>query len=320
MNNLVRLLIERRSKERSWWSSTKVRIIVFFSIALISGCGRAPVCDGRKAEELMAETIYSMTKWQFWDGVGDSTETMNDVPESPQNTEWSKIKEQVTDLYFPHVAMRLDARWLKNRIPEGVDERFKILNVSTYLMLDNWAALRKAVRIRMTDHEHVPDQVKDQVLYKNVCRANVWIEPVGLPEQAETSVRVTYSVNPPPRSTRTHAAGPFYVAVAFLSASESPLKVELTNQDKIMLMAMGVRRRPCREHSINGDDVMRGVSVSPFFAADDLIPSCSDTKLELDIVQQSAKTILTRRALRAFRQYYEKTAKPSNKPYFHPGD
>ena len=244
--------------------------------ASLSGCDRVPDCDGREAERLMQATIFSEVRAAF---RSDGNPPIEDLPfPEPESVPMTSRQMQINEAYLPRFSIRSDVQWLKYRIAAQVAQRHRIHPFPLYLMLDNSAILRKGVRIRLSDHEALPDRREGERVFTKVCRAKLWIEPALEDGQEGVPVTLTYSLNAPPTASKLHGANPFYVAVNFFEASEPPLPFELSREEKAMLL--GARR-----------------------------------DLKAEPAPQDVDTLVVRRTLRALRRYYEQTPVPRNVPY-----
>ena len=187
----------------------------------------------------MASTVYTVVKnalREYDDSRGGSQEPI--APAVPL----SSRHEAMIDMYHPHLAVAHDKKWLVPRLAAQKPEKYKAVDLPVYLMLQDYQALRSAVKVRLTDHEHLPDRTEDQKTYVKVCRAKLEIQPAAESTRKLQPVTLIYSVNPPPRGSRSHSASPFYVAINFFEASEPPLPFSLSDSEKVALMAMGATR------------------------------------------------------------------------------
>src|SRR5574343_1365273 len=144
----------------------------------------------------------------------------------------------MVDLYHPHIAMAHDRAWLLPRLEALAPENLRHGDLGVYLMLHDYQVLRKALKIALTEHEHLPDLTEGTRTYKHVCRARLSIAPSNDPKAASEPITLIYSANAPPRSRRY----PLYIAVNLFEASEPPLSFALSGSERVMLMALGATR------------------------------------------------------------------------------
>lgn len=235
-------------------------------MALLSGCDRVPDCDSKEAHELIQRTVYMLVK----NALREEGTSGYDQEQKPLEFQISNRHQAMIDMYQPHIAIAFDKKWLRPRLEAEVPDTFKGENFAVYLMLKDYKAIRDAVSVNITQHEILPDRVEGERTYRKVCRAKLTITPTVHSSRAFESVHLTYSVNPPPRSSRTSAASPFYVAVNFFEATAPPLPFSLSDSEKVALMAMGA---------------VKDIQAVPR--------------------PQNPETIVTKVALRAFRAYLE---------------
>ena len=261
-----------------WSSRMNPKTRIFLSLLLLvhlAACDRVPDCDDRGAEKLMARTVYRLTAYALCD-TGSLLGYNSPIPTGlfPAAMEMSPRHAAITDMYFPSRMIALDRNWLRPRIAAQMLERYRALNCLSSLIPDDFEAIRRAVGVRLVDHERLPDRMENGRTYTKVCRAKLIIEPAVQSDKVAEAITLTYSLNPSPlQNFRFHTnAGPFYVPVNFFEATEPPLLFPLSDNEKMALMTMGAAR----------DIQAKPESPSP------------DLRIQ-------------RRALRAFREYFEHT-------------
>ncbi|MFT3719605.1 hypothetical protein [Pseudorhodoferax sp.] len=210
-------------------------VCLLLTLALLSGCDRVPDYDSKEAQDLMRTTVYTLVK----NALRETGTSDDGQAQKPLALQISDRHQAMIDMYHPHVAIAVDGKWLRSRLETGAPDLFKGENFTAYLMLKNYGVIREAVSVSLAQHEPLPDRVEDKRTYKKVCRAKLTIAPNGQSSKKFESINLTYSVNPPPRSGRTSAASPFYVAVNFFEATEPPLPFSLSESEKVALMALG---------------------------------------------------------------------------------
>jgi hypothetical protein len=184
----------------------------------------------------MASTVYALVINKLREGGESLSSARGPVPDA---VEMSPRHEAITNMYFPYFAVANDAKWLRPRLEVRTPERYKNVDlpIAFMLELDDFAAIRSAVKVRLTDHEQLPDRTEDQ--RTKVCRAKLIIEPVAKSTEPVEPITLIYSLNPTPRGSRLSSASPLYVPINFFEASESPLPFQLSDREKVELMAMG---------------------------------------------------------------------------------
>lgn len=241
----------------------------------LTACSGVPDCDGSEAQKLMTETVFALAKSDFSD-VGSMPDSRS--VELKPSLEIDDRHSALNDRYFPSLAMEYDLMWLAPRILQLVPDDQKEYGRSLLLGLHDYEILRRAIQVRLTDFEELPDRNEDGRIYKKVCRAKLWITPKLDHPPQPTPVTVIYSLNPPPRASKLHGANHFYVAVNFFDAEEPALPFEPSSGEKLTLMMFGATK---------------GM---------DAVPK-----------KQSPEMIIERRALRATRLYYQAYFDQDNK-------
>ena len=242
-------------------------LLLSFVAACVAACDREPECDSERAEELMADTVYTLMKNALRHS-GESTVDARDPTLAAVGT--SSRHEAITDMYFPHLAIAQDRKWLQPRISARIPETLKHVELPVYLMMRDFEAIRRAVKVRLASYERVPKRTQDGRTYSKVCRATVFIEPTINSIRESDAITLTFSLNPTPRSNRESSASPIYAAINFFDATEAPLSFPLSDDEKIALMTMGATK-----------------------------------DIQAQPKPQEPTLRLTKRALRAFRRYFE---------------
>lgn len=208
---------------------------LLLTLALLSGCDRTPDCDSKSAQELIRITVYTLVK----NALREKRTTDDDSEQKPLAWQMHHRQQALIDMYHPQAAIANDAKWLRSRLKAGAPDLFKGESFATYLMLNNYKVIREAVSVNLAEYEPLPDRVKGERTYKNVCRAKLTIIPNNQSSKKFESIQLTYSVNSPPRGSRTSSASPLYVPVNLFEVTEPPLPFSLSDSEKLALMALG---------------------------------------------------------------------------------
>ena len=184
----------------------------------------------------MTTTVYTLAINSLAQGGKRSSDSQDS---SFASVQISPRDQAVMDVYHPYAAVAQDRKWLMPRLAAGKPERYKAVSFPVYLMLNDFKVIRSAVKVRLADHEHLPDRTEDQRSYTKVCRAKLRIEPASAPNDGVETITLIYSINPSPRNSRSHSASPFYIAVNFFETSDPPLPFQLSDREKVFLMMFG---------------------------------------------------------------------------------
>jgi hypothetical protein len=210
------------------------RMLAIFLTVGLAACDRVPNCDGPRAEDLVEKTVYLLASRAFDEDRQASIKSRD--RHHGDAVEFSDRDEAITDFYFPYFATLNDRRWLRPRLEAQVPENYRAAGVSIFLMRSNFKAIRKAVKVRLIDHVHLPDRTENSVLYTKVCRATLLIQPTIESAKPTTPITLTYSANAAPRHSGLH------IDVNFFEATVPPLSFPLSDKEKLMLFALGVRK------------------------------------------------------------------------------
>ena len=205
---------------------------------LLAGCDRVPDCDSNSTRELMEKTVYRLVKSSL-------AETRPSGVIATQNgsvVEVSARHQAMMDMYHPYVAIAVDKKWLRLRLEAEAPEALKGDNFRLYLMLKNFKVVRDAVNVKLSNFVQLPDRVEGARTYRKVCRATLTITPTAQSLRTFEPIELTYSANPKPTSSRTSAANPIYIPINFFEATEPPLPFELSDSEKVVLIAMGATK------------------------------------------------------------------------------
>jgi hypothetical protein len=145
--------------------------------------------------------------------------------------------QAMIDAYQPFLAVDHDVMWLLPRLYARMPEGWQEIGLGTYLRKSNFRELRSEIRVRLTDHERLPDRTEGGINYTKVCRAKLWIESTSDSVPKVAPITLVYSANSPPRTSV-----PIHIGINFFEASEAPLPFSLTEMEKIQLMMFGATR------------------------------------------------------------------------------
>lgn len=145
--------------------------------------------------------------------------------------------QAMMDAYHPFLAVDHDVMWLLPRLYAQMPEGFREIGLGTYLRKGNFRELRSEIKVRLTDHEHLPDRTEGGRTYTKVCRAKLWIESTSKSAPKVEPITLIYSANSRPRTSV-----PIHIGINFFDSSEAPLPFALTEMEKIELMMLGATR------------------------------------------------------------------------------
>ncbi|KQV54057.1 MULTISPECIES: hypothetical protein [unclassified Duganella] len=140
-------------------------------------------------------------------------------------------QQAMVDAYQPFLAVDHDVMWLLPRFYAQMPEGWQNLGVAFYLRMNDFKALRSEIKVRLTDHEKLPDRSEGEISYTKVCRAKLWIESTSKSGQKPEPITLIYSANSRPRTSV-----PIHIGINFFEASEAPLPFSLTEMEKLELM------------------------------------------------------------------------------------
>jgi hypothetical protein len=152
------------------------------------------------------------------------------IPVSPRH-------QAMLDAYHPVLSINNDVSWLLPRLYAKIPEGYQQYGLDFHLSRKSFQALRTEVKVRLTDHERLPDRTEGGITYTKVCRAKLWIEPASKPAPKVEPITLVYSANSRPRSFV-----PMHIGINFFEASEAPLPFSLTEMEKVELMMFGATR------------------------------------------------------------------------------
>lgn len=185
----------------------------------------------------MAEIVYKTVKNTFRDDGASKSD--KGAPIRPA-VQMSPRHEAMADVYHPHLMVAHDTQWLRSRLKDQAPEMYRDERLDIYLVLGNYEVIRRAISVRLSNYEHLPDITEDQRTYRKVCRAKLTIQPnIEAAKKAEP-ITLIYSLNAEPRSRRT----PLYIPINFFEATEPPLPFSLSDSERTALKMMGFRGEP----------------------------------------------------------------------------
>lgn len=219
---------------------SRVIATVLPCLFFLSGCSGVPDCDSSRAEDLMESHVYTLVANAFdktsrpalqkASGSEAKKEFPDAIPIPPRH-------QAILDAYHPFLSVDHDTMWLSPRLSAQMPERFQVIGLGSYLKMEKYKALRSALKVSLTDHEHLPDRTEGGRTYTKVCRARLWIEPTSKSAQKVEPITLIYSANSPPRTSV-----PIHIGINFFESSEAPLPFALTEMEKIELMMFGATR------------------------------------------------------------------------------
>jgi hypothetical protein len=203
----------------------------------LTACSRVPDCDDDNAKETVTSIIFTLINNQF---SYDETLTLQKITQEPY------IEEKVDDRsaailkkYSPQALMLHQLVDIAHIIAVQAPEELKDYDLHLYLAMHDMRVLREALSIQMNNMKTLPERVEDGKTYKKVCSATVIINTHDKSLYQASPLTVIYAVNPLPTSSKLHGRNTLYIPVHFFDVSEPPLAFELSNREKVEMMAYG---------------------------------------------------------------------------------
>lgn len=216
-------------------------VILLAALTQLAGCNRAPDCDSTEAQNLVRTTVYSVIK--------NATREDGDPPahvvarrKLPPDVSISERHQAMMDVYQPQVPAAYFRERFRVKIAQRVPHRYKELEVPLILAIDDFAMLRQVIDVRLSDITVLPNNEAMAYGDKQICRAKLNITPRHPPTRPRRALNITYGINPPPRSSRSHSASPLYIAISPFEVKPAALGFQLSDSEKVALMATGATK------------------------------------------------------------------------------
>lgn len=206
-------------------------------LTMLGGCSRLPDCDSPKAQAIVQESILRAVARSFREKNETSAQEiaqrdMGPAPDIPPR------HQAMMNRYHPEVSMFRALPRAAVRLAQRVPDEDRELDLPLILQTRQFSLLGQSLDIRLTDQVTRIGTEEDEKRGRKLCSASLHIRPRHGGGQQVTPLKVRFTLNPPPRSSRT----PFYVPMSEIQADPPELGFELSDSEKTALMITGATR------------------------------------------------------------------------------
>lgn len=206
-------------------------------LAALAGCSRLPDCDSSKADAIVRESILRAVAGSFRekDETAAQDIAQRDLGAQP---DIPPRHQAMMNRYHPEVSLFQALPRAAIHLARRVPKEYKELDLPLILQTRQFSLLGQSLDIRLTDRVARVGTDEDETRGRKLCSASLHIGPRHGDDRQATPLKVRYTLNPPPRSSRT----PFYVPMSEIQADPPELGFELSDSEKTALMMMGATR------------------------------------------------------------------------------
>lgn len=211
--------------------------VVLWMLAMLAGCSRLPDCDSAKAQAIVQESIFRALARSFREEGDTAAQEIAQRDMGPP-LQVSARHQAMMHRYHPQVSLLQTLPRAAIHLARRVPPEHQAFDLPLILQTRHFSLLLRSLDIRLVDPVTRAGTEDDDQRGRKLCSATLHIQPRHGKAPQLSPLKVRFTLNPPPRSGRT----PFYVPVAAVEADPPALSFELSDSEKVALMATGATR------------------------------------------------------------------------------
>lgn len=218
-------------------ASSSLKLLIWIAAASqMVACSRsAPPCDSGRAEVLVHRNVHATLKSSTRDGKDTPIKVIAQA--TPRLPMRPTLRHQaMLDVFHPNVSADSLQAEFNTEIAKRVPASYQDFELPLALAIEDYMLIRQLIVVKLSNVEVISVQEAQQYGKSQVCRAQLHIMPRHGDQERFRPLSITYAMNAPPRRSD------FYIPVDLLEATPPPLPFQLSDSEKVSLMALGATK------------------------------------------------------------------------------